>query len=100
MTGIINDRVTMAHAFMGQIGGPRDLHGADKSRATAYFRRGTRVNEADNHSFRSFPGAQVPRFLLGNDIATLSDARIYFYSYSFCMYFLLYVSVCISRTTL
>ena len=23
-----------------------------KSRATAYFRRGTRVNEADNHSFR------------------------------------------------
>ena len=52
MTGIINDTVTMAQAFMGQIGGPQDLHGADKSRATAYFRRGTKVNEADNHSFR------------------------------------------------
>ena len=52
VTGIINDTVTMAQAFMGQIGGPQDLHGADKSRATAYFRRGTKVNEADNHSFR------------------------------------------------
>ena len=52
VTGIINDRVTMAQAFMGQIGGPRDLHGADKSRATAYFRRGTKVNELDNHSLR------------------------------------------------